>query len=470
MRVAIIGSGPAGFYAAEALLRRTDTVVHVDMFERLPTPYGLVRGGVAPDHQSIKTVTRVYEKTAARPTFRFLGNVCLGRNITVEDLRRHYHQIVYAVGNEDDRRLGIPCEGIACCTPATVFIGWYNGHPDYRQARIDLSAPRVAVVGNGNVAIDAARMLLRTPAELEKTDIAAHALEVLRNSQVREVFILGRRGPQQASFTPPELKEFGEMEDVDPIVDPQELAGCVIPETAGNTQHPQGVRRSCEELKPQQHTQQEKNLKILQSFAARQSSAKAKKLYFRFLVSPTEIIADADGKVAGLVIEKNRLEVQPDGTVAARGTGETEVLDVGMVLPAIGFATKRIDGIPYDEKMRIIANEDGRVVNPVSRNVVANEYVVGWARTGPQGLIGSHKGASAHVVEHMIADGAGLEARELPEREAIDSLLRQRGVQIVSFSDWKRLDEVEVARGERRGAPRDKIVDVEAMLKVLGQH
>ena len=449
MRVAIIGSGPAGFYAAEALLRRTDTIIHVDMFDRLPTPYGLVRGGVAPDHQSIKAVIRVYEKTAARPTFRFLGNVCLGRDVTVEDLRQHYHQIVYAVGNEDDRRLGIPCEGIARCTPVAVFIGWYNGHPDYRQAKIDLSVSRVAVVGNGNTAIDAARILLHTPAELEKTDIAEHALETLRHSQVREVYILGRRGPEQASFTPPELKEFGEMEDVDPIVAPEGLAGCVIPETA--------------------NTQQEKNLKILQSYAARQHGGKAKKLHLRFLVSPTEIIADADGKVAGLVLEKNRLEVQPDGTISARGTGATEVLEVGMVLTAIGFAAKRIAGVPYDEKARVIANEDGRVVDPVSRSVIANEYVVGWARTGPQGLIGPHKAASAHVVEHMIADGAGLEARKLPEREAIDSLLRQRGVQIVSFNDWKRLDDVEVARGERRGAPRDKIVDVESMLEVLAQ-
>ena len=450
MRVAIIGSGPAGFYAAEALLKRTDTVVHVDMFDRLPTPFGLVRGGVAPDHQNIKAVTRVYEKTAVRPTFRFLGNVCLGRDVTVEELRRHYHQIVYAVGNEADRRLGIPGEGISRCTPATVFIGWYNGHPDYRHAKIDLSVSRVAVVGNGNVAIDAARMLLHTPAELEKTDVAAHALEVLRNSRVREVFILGRRGPEQASFTPPELKELGEMEDVDPIVAPDELAGCVIPESAGNSQ-------------------QEKNLKILQSFAARQPGAKSKKLHLRFRVSPKKVIANGDGNVAGLVLEKNRIEVQLDGTVVARGTGEIETLDIGMVLPAIGFAAKRIAGVPYDEKAKVIANEDGRVVNPVSRAVIPNEYVVGWARSGPQGLIGSHKGASAHVVEHMIADGAGLEARELPDREAIDILLRGRGVQIVSFNDWKRLDDVEVARGERRGAPRDKITDVEAMLEVLAQ-
>jgi ferredoxin--NADP+ reductase len=450
MRVAIIGSGPAGFYAAEALLRRTDTVVHVDMFERLPTPYGLVRAGVAPDHQSIKTVTRVYEKTAARPTFRFLGNVCLGRDLTVDDLRQHYHQIIYAVGNEDDRRLGIPCEGITHCTPASVFIGWYNGHPDYHKAKIDLSAARVAVVGNGNVAIDAARILLRNPAELEKTDIASYALETLRNSRVREVYILGRRGPEQASFTPTELKEFGEMEDVDPIVAPEDIAGCTIPENAGNAL-------------------QWKNLKILQSFATRPHGTKPKKLHLRFLVSPTEIIADVEGKVAGIALEKNRLEVQPDGTVSARGTGEIEILEVGMVLPAIGFASKRIAGIPYDEKAKVIANEDGRVVDPVSRAVIANEYVVGWARTGPQGLIGTHKAASAHVVEHMIADGAGLEERVLPKPNAIDSLLRERGVQIVSFNDWKRLNDVEVARGARRGAPRDKIADVDTMLEVLKQ-
>jgi ferredoxin--NADP+ reductase len=217
-------------------------------------------------------------------------------------------------------------------------------------------------------------------------------------------------------------------------------------------------------------SQQEKNLRVLQSYATRQTGAKAKKLYLRFLVSPTEIIAGADGKVAGLALEKNRLEVRQDGSVSARGTGKIEILDVGMVLPAIGFAAKRIAGVPYDEKAKIIANEDGRVVDPASRAVIANEYVVGWARTGPQGLIGSHKGASAHVVEHMIADGAGLEARELPDREDIDALLRQRKVQIVSFSDWKRLDDVEVARGELRGAPRDKVVDVEAMLALLAQH
>jgi ferredoxin--NADP+ reductase len=447
MRIAIIGSGPAGFYAAEALLKRTDTPVDVDVFDRLPTPYGLVRGGVAPDHQKIKSVTRVFASTAGRPSFRFIGNVQLGRDVTVDELRRHYHQIVYATGNEGDRRLGIPGEGITRCTPASVFVGWYNGHPDYRNARIDLSVPRVAVVGNGNVALDAARILLRTRAELEKTDIAAHALDALVHSQVREVFVLGRRGPAQAAFTSGELEELGELESADPVVDPAELAdGAAMGEETHRG-----------------------NLALLRGYAARAPRPGAKKLHLRFLVSPIEVLADASGAVSGLALERNRLEERPDGSLAAVGTGQVEVLEAGMVLPAVGFAAQRIAGVPYDEKARIIANVDGRVVDAVTRAVVPDEYVVGWARSGPQGLIGEHKRASAQVVAHMIADGAGLEARTLPPREAIDALLRERGVKMVSFRDWKQLDDVEVERGARRGAPRDKIVDVEAMLAVLAQ-
>ncbi|MFZ2335437.1 MAG: NADP oxidoreductase, partial [Sideroxyarcus sp.] len=237
---------------------------------------------------------------------------------------------------------------------------------------------------------------------------------------------------------------------VDPVVNPGELEGCIIQETA-------------------HESQQQKNLKILQSFAERPPGTKTKKLHLRFLVSPTEVIADSDGNVAAIKLEKNRLQIQPDGTASARGIGEFETLDIGMVLPAIGFSLERIAGVPYDEKARIIANEDGRVVDPVSRSVIANEYVVGWARTGAQGLIGSHKAASAHVVAHMVADGARLAARELPDREAILALLRERGLQMVSFDDWKQLDEVEVARGERRDAPRDKIVDVGTMLDILAR-
>ena len=444
MRVAIIGSGPAGFYAAEALLKRSDVSVDVDLFDLLPTPYGLVRGGVAPDHQKIKSVARVFAATAARPTFRFLGNVQLGRDVSVEDLRRHYHQIVYATGNESDRRLGVPGEGIERCTPATVFVGWYNGHPDYRRARFDLSVRRVAVVGNGNVAVDVARILLRTREELLRTDMATHALDVLRESRVREVWMLGRRGPAQAAFTPPELKELGELEEADPLVDPAELDGLPPGEPGGN-------------------------VALLRSFAARQQRPGAKKLHFRFLVSPVEILGDLRGGVAAVVLEKNRLETRPDGSIVARGTGAREVLNVDMVLPAVGYAADPIPGVPYDEKARTLANDDGRVVDPATRARIPNEYVVGWARSGPQGLIGEHKKASAHVVEHMVADAPAVDGRELPPRDAIDRLLLERGVRFVSFDDWRRLDEVEVARGARRGAPRDKLVDVEEMLEILGR-
>jgi ferredoxin--NADP+ reductase len=441
VRVAIIGSGPGGFYATEALLRRTDVAIDVDLFDRLPTPYGLVRGGVAPDHQKIKGVTRVFASTAGRPTFRFLGNVLLGRDVLVDDLRRHYHQIVYATGNETDRRLGIPGEGIWRSTPATVFVGWYNGHPDYRRARFDFSVRRVAVVGNGNVAVDVARMLLRTPAELESTDVASYALAALRESRVREVFMLGRRGPGQAAFSPAELEELGKLQESDPVVDPADLAG--LEETA--------------------------NVKILRAFAARTPRPDTKRLHLRFLVSPVEILADAGGGVAAVVLERNRLEQRPDGGLVARGTGERETLEVGMVLPAVGYAADRIPGVPYDEKARIIANQDGRVVDPATRRVLPGEYVVGWARSGPQGLIGEHKKASAQVVAHMAEDGAALAARPLPPREAIDALLRERGVRVVTFDDWKRLDDVEVERGARRGAPREKITDVETMLSILGK-
>jgi ferredoxin--NADP+ reductase len=286
-------------------------------------------------------------------------------------------------------------------------------------------------------------MLLRTPEELERTDVAAHALEALRESRVHEVWMLGRRGPAQAAFTPPELKELGALESADPVVDPADLEGLPEGEPGGN-------------------------LAILRAFAARRPRPGAKKLHLRFLVSPIEILPDASGAVGALVLERNRLETRPDGSAVARGTGATEVLDVEMVFAAVGYAGTRIAGVPYDERTRTIANEDGRVVDPGHRTVIPDEYVVGWARSGPQGLIGEHKKASAHVVEHMIADAPRSGERRLPPRDAIDQLLRDRGVRLVTFDDWKQLDEIEVARGARRGAPRDKLVDVEAMLELLG--
>jgi ferredoxin--NADP+ reductase len=453
LRVAVVGSGPAGFYAAEALLRNTEVVAEVDVFDRLPTPYGLVRGGVAPDHPRIKTVTRVYDRTAERPTFRFLGNVTLGRDVSVEDLRAHYHQVVLATGNEADRRLGIPGEGIDGSTSSAVFVGWYNGHPDYRLARIRLDTGRAAVVGNGNVAVDVARILLRTPEELAATDIAGHARAALARSHVREVWLLGRRGPAQAAFTPHELRELGELADADVRVDPADL-----------------VLDAASEAEVAASPQRQKNLALLREFAERPPQRRGRVLHLRFCVSPVEILADEAGAVRALVLERNRLEARPDGSVTARPTGETETLEVGLVLPAIGYAGDPIPGVPFDERARLIANVDGRVCDPATRAVVPNLYVVGWARTGPQGLIGAHKAGSAEVVGHLLDDwrAGTVDARALPPREAIDALLARRGVAVVGFSDWKRLDDVEVARGARRGAPRDKIADVASMLELLG--
>jgi ferredoxin--NADP+ reductase len=451
--VAIVGSGPAGFYAAEALLRNPEVPAEVDVFDRLPTPYGLVRGGVAPDHQNIKAIARVYERTAQRPTFRFLGNVMLGRDLWVADLRAHYHQIVYATGNEGDRRLGIPGEGIEGSTSAAVVVGWYNGHPDYQLARIRLDVERAAVVGNGNVAVDVARILLRTPEELASTDIAGYARATLGDSRVRQVWLLGRRGPAQAAFTPQELKELGELADADVRVDPADL-----------------VLDPASQAQVDSSAQRQKNLALLRELAERTPQGRGRVLHLRFCVSPVEILADEAGAVRAMVLERNRLEARPDGTVAARPTGETETLEVGLVLPAIGYAGDPIPGVPFDERAKVIANIDGRVCDPVTRAVVPNQYVVGWARTGPQGLIGAHKAGSAEVVGRLLDDwrAGTVDERVLPPREAVDALLARRGVAVVGFSDWKRLDDVEVARGARRGAPRDKISDVASMLELLG--
>ena len=453
LRVAVVGSGPAGFYAAEALLRGTEVAVEVDVFDRLPTPYGLVRGGVAPDHPKIKSVARVLERTAERPAFRFLGNVRLGRDVQVEDLRDHYHQIVYATGNEADRRLGIPGEGVPGSTPATVFVGWYNGHPDYRLAQIRLDAGRAAIIGNGNVAVDAARILLRTSGELASTDMPVTVREALAASRVREIWLLGRRGPAQAAFTPQELGELAELADTDLCVDPAEL-----------------VLDPASEAEVAGSPQRQKNLAILRDAAVRGPTGKARILHLRFCVSPSAFVAEASGRLSGLTLERNRLEAGPDGTVVARPTGETESLEAGLALTAVGFAADQIPGVPFDDAARTVSNRDGRVFDPSTGRIVPNEYVVGWARTGAKGLIGSHRTGSAEGVARMLDDWrAGTAApRDLPPREEMNARLSGRGVPVVAFSDWKRLDEVEVARGALRGAPRDKIADIQSMLDLLG--
>src|SRR5262245_17652627 len=342
LRVAIIGAGPTGFYAADHLLKQKGRVVEVDVFDRVPTPYGLVRAGVAPDHQKIKAVTVAFDKVAAHPRFRFFGGVELGRDLTTDDLRRHYHQIIYTTGAQTDRRMGIPGEDLAGSHPATEFVAWYNGHPDYRDLHFDLSQERAAVVGVGNVAVDVARILSRSPEELATTDIADHALEALRKCRVREVYLLGRRGPAQAAFTNPEVKELGELADADVTAVSEEV-------------ELDALSRAALERNPDRATR--KKVEILKEYAHRPPSGKSRRLVLRFLVSPVEVVGTAAGEVAGLRLVRNELVATPTGTLQARATDHHEELSVGLVFRSVGYRGVPVPGVPFNENWGVILNE-----------------------------------------------------------------------------------------------------------------
>lgn len=443
LRVAIVGSGPSGFYAAESLFRRDGLRVTVDLFDRLPTPYGLVRYGVAPDHQKMKAVTRAYEKTAAREGFRFLGNVELGTDLQVEDLLRHYDQVVYAFGSETDRKLGIPGEDLPGSFSSTSFVGWYNGHPDYRDLNPDLSHPRAAVFGVGNVAMDVARVLLRSTDELAETDIADYALDALRESAVREVVLIGRRGAAEAAFTPKELEELADLEGVDLVADPEQ------------------VRYSDDEVAALD-TNARKNVEHLLEYAARGTGEHDRKAHIRFLISPVKFAEAPDG--LRLTLEHNRLEPGDRGPRAV-GTGRTEELDVGLVFRAVGYRGAPVKGVPFHEAWGIIPNEDGRVTE-MNGTVREREYVVGWAKRGPTGLIGTNKNDSAATVDLMLED-LRKPGAEPAGPEALSRLLEERGVRAVSFDDWKLLDEWEVSQGEASGRVRRKVLGVDGMLAAI---
>ncbi|WP_027480702.1 FAD-dependent oxidoreductase, partial [Deinococcus pimensis] len=359
LRVAVVGSGPSGLYAAEALIKQGDLPVSVDVLDRLATPYGLVRYGVAPDHQKIKSVTSLYQKILEDPRVRFLGHVEFGRDLTHDDLRRHYDAVVYAVGASSDRNLGIPGEDLEGSLSATEFVAWYNGHPDAEAREMVLTATGVAVVGVGNVAVDVTRILAKTVEELSTSDIAEHALDALSRSHVTDVYVLGRRGAAQAKFTTKELRELGELADADVVVKPEEVSLTEEEEAAitDNT-----VR---------------KNVEVLREFAARPLTGKSRRVHLRFLVSPVEIQGE-DGRVAGLRVERNRL----DGTQNAVGTGEFETLDVQMVLRSVGYRGVALPGVPFDARRGVIPNEGGRVRDEAG-TVVPGEYVAGWIKRGP---------------------------------------------------------------------------------------
>ncbi|HEU5298316.1 MAG TPA: FAD-dependent oxidoreductase [bacterium] len=455
LRVAVIGAGPTGFYATEQLLTRRELVTEVDLFDRLPTPYGLVRYGVAPDHQKIKSVTAVYDRTAAHPRFRFFGNVGYGTHLTLEDLRSHYHQIVFCTGAQTDRQLGIPGEDLAGSYPATEFVAWYNGHPDFTGYRFDLQQEAAAVVGIGNVAVDVARILLRSADELARTDIADYALDALRDSRVKEVHMLGRRGPAQAAFTNPEIQELTELPHADATALPEEV------------QLDEASRGVVERTRD--HTTMKK-VEILQSVAGRPPQGKPRRLILRFLVSPTELLGQ-DGRVQTMRLVRNRLESTSAGTVVAKATGQTEELPTGMVFRSVGYRGVPLPGIPFNEKWGVILNEKGRILDPETKDPLAGLYTAGWIKRGATGVIGTNKPDAAETVANMRADFA--EERLLspgqPQAADAEALIRQRQPHAVSYDDWRRLNEIEVARGRAAGRPRVKFTRIEEMLAALGR-
>jgi ferredoxin--NADP+ reductase len=450
LRVAIIGAGPSGFYAAEHL-QKQEPGVEIDLFDRLPTPFGLVRGGVAPDHPKIKSVTRVYDKIAARPGFRFLGNVEFGRDLSLEEMAGHYHAVILSSGAPTDRALGIPGEELPGSRTATEFVGWYNGHPDFRDLEFDLSQEDVVVVGVGNVAMDVARILCRTPAELAATDIAPHALEALSASRVRTVHVLGRRGPAQAAFTNPEIKELGELDAADIVVDPAELEL----DPASRDLLAQGDDRAAQ-----------KNLDTLTEFAARPAGSKRQKIVMRFCVSPVAL--EGLVRVERVRVVKNRLEPDGRGGVKPVATGEEEIIPAGLVFRSVGYRGVALPGVPFDERACVIPNDGGRV-RTIEGATVTGLYTAGWIKRGPSGVIGTNKPDAVETVDLLLADFR--EDRLLPPGEpdasAIPALLRARGVHAVSYPDWHRLDALEQGEGKRVGRPRIKFTRVDDMLAAL---
>jgi ferredoxin--NADP+ reductase len=444
LRVVIVGSGPAAFYAAGALLASEDPRVDVDMIERLPTPWGLVRLGVAPDHPQLKSVSRAFEKIALRPGFRFLGNVEVGRDVGHAELAGLYDAVLYAVGSQSDRRLGIPGEDLPGSWAATELVAWYNGHPDFQDLAFDLSQERAVVIGNGNVALDVARMLALTAEELAPTDTTDAAIAAIVASGIREIVVLGRRGPVQAAWTSTELGELGELAGADVLLDPAELDLDPASEA---------------ELGAASNVVQ-RNVEILRGFAARERAGKPKVIRLRFRVSPVAILGDE--RVEAVEIARNRLEPDGGGSVRAVATDERETIPCGIVFRSVGYRGVALPDVPYDERAGTIPNEGGRVLGP-GRATIPGLYCAGWIKRGPTGVIGTNKKDATDTIEHLLDDAR---AGRLPGRSdgTIDELLTERGVDVVTYAGWEAIDLLERTRGEPQGRPRVKLPTWEELL------
>jgi ferredoxin/flavodoxin---NADP+ reductase len=432
LRVAVVGSGPAGFYAAAALLASDDPAVEVDLIERLPTPWGLVRLGVAPDHPNIKAVSRAFEKTALQPGFRFFGNVEVGRDVTHDELRRLYEAVVYAVGAQTDRRLGIPGEELPGAWAATEFVAWYNGHPDFQHLEFDLSHERAVVIGNGNVALDVARMLALTPEELAPTDTTDRAIAAINEAGVREILVVGRRGPVQAAWTPVEVGELGELAGADIVVDPAQLeldeASAAELEAAAPT-----VKRNVEHLR---------------EYAARAPQGKPRTIRLRFLASPVAILGD--DRVEAVELVRNELV---DGRAVA--TDDRETVPCGIVFRSVGYRGVGVAGVPFDESGGTIPNEGGRVEPGL--------YAAGWIKRGPSGVIGTNKKDATETVQLLLDDAR---AGRLPPRDggSLEELLAGRGAEPVLYAGWEAIDAAERTAGEPHGRPRVKLATWDELL------
>ena len=429
VNVAIVGAGPAGFYTAEALLKAGQDA-RVDIFERLPAPFGLVAFGVAPDNQTTKNVTRIFERTALRPEVRYYGNIEIGRDIELAELRACYDAVILSTGAPHDRRLGIPGEDKAGVIGSAAFVGWYNGHPDFTDLAPDLDTDAVAVIGHGNVALDVTRVLVKTPTEMAETDLADHAARAVHASPLTEVHICGRRGPVEANFTNVELREMQHLAECLSVVDPDQL-----PDDVGDL--PERERRI-----------KGKNLGTLRALASAEPGAQAKRAHFHFFAAPVEILGG--DRVGGLRLERTRLVVG-----RAIGTGDFFELDCGLVVTAIGTISPGVDGVPFDEQRGTVVSEDGRLGDGL--------YAAGWVKRGSTGVISTNRKDAAAVAEYIATDLAG---GVKPGREAIERLIDERGLRPVTYAQWQQIDAAQIA-GANPGAPRRKFVSVAEMLAVL---
>lgn len=430
LSVVIVGSGPSGFYVAEALIK-SEADVEIDIIDRLPTPYGLIRGGVAPDHQSTKRVTRAYERTALNEKVRYYGNVELGRDISFAELRATYDAVVLTIGMPGDGKLGVPGEDKEGVIGSATFVGWYNGHPDFKDLNPALDTKNVVVIGNGNVAIDVARVLVKTPEEMTEADLPRHVSEAIQASPITDVYMAGRRGPVEAKFTNVELREMGHLENAAAVIDPADLPE----EVTGDWSDRDRRLRA-------------RNLESLKGFSIASRDGKAKSVHFTFYAQPVEILGD--DKVTGIRMEKTQVA---DGR--AKGTGEFFEIDCGLVIPAIGYVLQPLEDVPFDESTGTIRNEDGRVDDGV--------YVAGWAKRGPSGVIGTNKPDGQNAAAQVLAD---IQSGAKPGRESFEALLKSREVRWVDFAAWQKIDAAEVENAPP-GAPREKFVTTEDMLNLL---